>query len=138
MNVDSFDIPILTTIVGIALLAYDAGIVLARVVVTNYHVWHRCRVDEIGEVVVETCVHSLLDAELCRFVCGSLLLAYEYKRTLRLCHCYLGAVAGNKKAILVFPELCLIRTVVLANLDTVTAHTQCLIGNGVDETPTAR
>ena len=68
----------------------------------------------------------------------SLLLYYHERASLAFCQCEVRAVGRDKQAVLVFPQLCLIRTVVLAKFDTVAVQAQCVACYRVDDAPAAR
>ena len=58
--------------------------------------------------------------------------------SLTFCQGEFGAVGRDEQTVLVFPQLGFIGAVVLADLYLAAVKAQCIAGDGVDDTPTAR
>ena len=93
----------------------------------------------VCEVAVEACNFRSLNFEFCcTHLLSPLLLDEDECAAFTFGYCESRAVCGNEHAVLELPQLCFVRTVVLANLHNVAVGTQSVVGDGVDDAPTAR
>lgn len=140
-QVEHFDVPVLATVLLVDLFAHDAGIVLARIAITQHQFGVGHRADAVSERNVEARCFSQLNLELCRLVAFGFGLGQQHQVAVRYGSSHFGAVGGNKEHELAvrfgFPQLCFVRTVVFTGFQSITLGADGTVVERIDKAPRA-
>ena len=142
VEVEHLHAPVLAAVQFVGLFAHDARVVLARVTVAQDEFGLCHGADAVGEVHVEARLFGAYHFEVGVFVALGLRLREEHECRAFSGHGHVGTVGGHEQERLAgrfgFPELGLVRTVVLAGLHGVRLGAYGEVAEGVDEAPRAR